>query len=67
MQEQAKMSKIELLDTLRSAFNRLKLDPDSKGEYTPDPAKLSAMAESIRLRAESDPTILGGQTFEDLR
>jgi hypothetical protein len=63
--EQNKMSKADLLDTLRFGFDQLK--QESKGAYVADPVKLSAMAEHIRSKAEQDPTRLGGETLDDIR
>jgi hypothetical protein len=61
-----KLSKADLLDTLRCGFDILRLD--SKGTaYVPDPIKLAVMAERIRIKAEEDPTRLGGETLEDIR
>jgi len=66
--KQEKMSKADILNTLRCGFDILKLD--SKGKhgtaYVPDPVKLDAMAKRIMAKAEADPTRLGGETLEDI-
>ena len=63
--EDNKMSKADLLETLRCGFDLLKID-NCKGAYKPDPIKLASMAKRIKSKAEQDPTRLGGETLEDI-
>lgn len=65
MSNPIKMSKADLLDTLRCGFDLLKID-GCKGAYKPDPARLAAMARRIELKTTEDPTRLAGETLEDL-
>ena len=72
--KQEKMSKADILNTLRCGFDLLALE--NKGgrgnkarqgtAYVPDPVKLDAMAKRIMEKAEADPTRLGGETLEDI-